>query len=46
MEIKKELEGALRYCIEDVRDEIQKKKNETQNVYKKVSQTKSLKQPL
>ena len=29
MEIKKDLESILRQCIEDVRDEITKKKNET-----------------
>ena len=29
METKKELEKILRTCIEDVRDEISKKKNET-----------------
>jgi len=34
MESKKELEGALRGFIEDVRDEINKKKNETAFIYK------------
>ena len=34
MEIKKELEGVLRSCIEDVREEINKKKSETANIYK------------
>lgn len=34
MESKKELEGVLRGCIEDVRDEIQRKKNETALIYK------------
>ena len=45
MEIKKELESILRQCIEDVRDEIQRKKNETQNMYKQnnMKSTKSLK---
>lgn len=33
MESKKELESVLRGCIEDVRDEITKKKNETKNIY-------------
>jgi hypothetical protein len=34
MEIKKQLESILRLSIEDVREEIKKKKNETQNIYK------------
>jgi hypothetical protein len=34
METKKELESILRQSIEDVRDEINRKKNETQNIYK------------
>jgi hypothetical protein len=34
MEGKKELEKIMRSCIEDVRDEITKKKSETQNIYK------------
>jgi hypothetical protein len=29
MEAKKELENVLKYCINDVREEINKKKNET-----------------
>lgn len=47
MEMKKELESILRSCIEDVRDEIAKKKNETQNIYKQVNKqlTRSLHQP-
>lgn len=34
MESKKELENILKFCIEDVREEIAKKRNETQNIYK------------
>ena len=34
MEVRKELESTLRHSIEDVRDEINKKKNENQNIYK------------
>jgi len=33
METKKQLENVVRFCIEDVREEIAKKKNETQNIY-------------
>lgn len=34
MEIRKELEKILRQAIEDVRDEINRKRNENQNIYK------------
>jgi hypothetical protein len=34
MEIRKQLESILRLSIEDVRDEITKKRNETQSIYK------------
>ena len=33
MEKRKELETVLKNCIEDVREEIQKKKNENVNIY-------------
>jgi hypothetical protein len=36
MEMKKELEKILRQSIDDVREEIDKKKNETQSIYKQV----------
>lgn len=34
MEIKKELEKILRQAIEDVREEINRKRNESQSIYK------------
>ncbi len=34
MELRKQLESILRLSIEDVRDEINRKKNETQSIYK------------
>lgn len=36
METKKDLESILKRSIEDVREEISKKKNETQNIYKQI----------
>lgn len=36
MEIKKELESIIRLSIEDVREEIKRKRNETQNIYKQI----------
>lgn len=34
MEKKLELEEILKKCVEEVREEIEKKKNETQSIYK------------
>jgi hypothetical protein len=34
MEVRKQLESLLRLSIEDVREEISKKRNETQSIYK------------
>ena len=36
MEVRKEIESVLRLSIEDVRDEINKKNNDTHNIYKAI----------
>ena len=48
MEKRKELDTLLRSCIDDVREEINKKRNETSSVYKSQNKqlTRSLNQPL